>query len=130
MAASRRDREAILRQASNAIAGARALEPVTRRALARARSVRESTNVRRAAFADVVDVPTRVEASNLPSDLTPRQREILALLAQGLGTRQIAARLWLSPATVRNHVGSLMSALGVHSRLQALAEARRRGLID
>lgn len=61
--------------------------------------------------------------------LTSREREILVLLAQGIATRDIAVLLHIAPHTVRSHVQSLMSKLGVHSRLEAVAAARRRGLI-
>ena len=61
--------------------------------------------------------------------LTPRQLEVLHLLAQGHSTAQIAERLAIQPETVRNHIRGLLRALGVHSRLQAVSEARRRGLI-
>jgi len=61
--------------------------------------------------------------------LSRRQREILELIDAGYGTRDIARRLELSPATVRNHVGALMQALGVHSRIEALAVARERNLL-
>lgn len=61
--------------------------------------------------------------------LTPRQQDVLDLLARGQSTRQIAASLHLSRETVRNHIRDLLRALGAHSRIEALAEARRRGLI-
>jgi two-component system nitrate/nitrite response regulator NarL len=61
--------------------------------------------------------------------LTSRELEILVLLAQGVATRDIAVLLHIAPHTVRSHVQSLMSKLGVHSRLEAVASARRRGLI-
>jgi len=56
--------------------------------------------------------------------LTPRQVEVLRLLQQGRSTKQIAAELHLSPETVRNHVRRLFRALGVNSRLEAVAAAR------
>ena len=56
--------------------------------------------------------------------LTPRQVEVLRLLEQGRSTKQIAAELHLSTETVRNHVRRLFRALGVHSRLEAVAAAR------
>jgi PAS domain S-box-containing protein len=59
-----------------------------------------------------------------PPHLTPRQVEVLHLLEQGHSTKQIAAELHLSTETVRNHVRRLCRALGVHSRLQAVAAAR------
>ncbi len=59
-----------------------------------------------------------------PPHLTPRQVEVLRLLEQGRSTKQIAAELNLSTETVRNHVRRLFQALGVNSRLEAVAAAR------
>jgi PAS domain S-box-containing protein len=56
--------------------------------------------------------------------LTPRQVEVLRLLEQGRSTKQIAGELHLSTETVRNHIRRLFRALGVHSRLEAVAAAR------
>jgi PAS domain S-box-containing protein len=56
--------------------------------------------------------------------LTPRQSEVLGLLERGHSTRQIAEELHLSPETVRIHIRHLLRALGVHSRLEAVALAR------
>ena len=56
--------------------------------------------------------------------LTPRQVEVLRLLEQGRSTKQIAAELHLSTETVRNHIRHLFRALGVNSRLEAVAVAR------
>jgi DNA-binding NarL/FixJ family response regulator len=61
--------------------------------------------------------------------LTPRQLEVLTYLSDGLSTKQIAERLWLSGATVRNHVSAILAALEVHSRLEAVAQARKLGLL-
>jgi PAS domain S-box-containing protein len=60
-----------------------------------------------------------------PSHLTPRQTEVLRLLQRGRSTEQIAGELHLSTETVRNHVRQLLRALGVHSRLEAVAAVRR-----
>jgi DNA-binding NarL/FixJ family response regulator len=60
--------------------------------------------------------------------LTPRQVEVLRLLEQGRSTKQIAADLHLSTETVRNHIRRLFRALGVHSRLEAVAVARTEAL--
>jgi PAS domain S-box-containing protein len=59
-----------------------------------------------------------------PAHLTPRQVEVLRLLEQGRSTKQIAAELHLSTETVRNHVRRLFRALGVNTRLEAVAAAR------
>jgi DNA-binding CsgD family transcriptional regulator len=61
--------------------------------------------------------------------LMPRQHEIVVLVAEGLVTKQIARRLWLSPATVRNHVAAILTALEAHSWLEAVAKASRLGLL-
>ena len=57
--------------------------------------------------------------------LTPRQAEVLRLLEHGRSTKQIAEELHLTTETVRNHVRNLLRALGVHSRIEAVAAARR-----
>jgi DNA-binding CsgD family transcriptional regulator len=62
--------------------------------------------------------------------LTPRQHQILHLLARGASTEQMAAELHLQVVTIRNHVRRLLQALGVHSRLEAIVVARRDGLLD
>lgn len=61
--------------------------------------------------------------------LTGRQLEILRLVADGVSTGEIASRLYLSRATVRNHVAATLRALEAHSRIEAVAIARRRGLL-
>jgi PAS domain S-box-containing protein len=72
-------------------------------------------------FADVADESPRAPHP----DLTPRQGEVLRQLEQGRSTEQIAERLHLSPETVRNHIRAVLRALDVHSRLEAVAVARR-----
>jgi two-component system nitrate/nitrite response regulator NarL len=62
--------------------------------------------------------------------LTPREREILALTAQGLLAPDIGRRLYLSPATVKTHLQRLYGKLGVSDRAAAVAEAMRRGLLE
>jgi len=59
--------------------------------------------------------------------LSEREREVLRLAAHGLQNKDIARRLGLSPATVRNHVHNTLEKLGVHSKLEAVALAYRRG---
>jgi DNA-binding CsgD family transcriptional regulator len=61
--------------------------------------------------------------------LTPRQREVLELLGEGASTEAIAERLAISVQTVRNHIRQILQRLRVHSRLAAVAVARRDGLI-
>jgi PAS domain S-box-containing protein len=61
-------------------------------------------------------------------DLTPREKDVLNLLADGLADKEIAAELGLSPNTVRNHVAALYSKTDVHSRGEAIVWARERGV--
>jgi len=61
--------------------------------------------------------------------LTPRQTEVLALIADGASTKQVAQRLHLSQETVRNHVRNILRRLRVHSRVEAVAAAYRQGLL-
>jgi PAS domain S-box-containing protein len=61
-------------------------------------------------------------------ELTPREREVLRLLAEGLGTEEMAALLNISLATTRNHVQSVLNKLRVHSRLEAVAYVYQNGL--
>jgi PAS domain S-box-containing protein len=61
--------------------------------------------------------------------LTPRQNQVLHLLAAGRSTSQIAAELHLSIDTVRNHIRRMLKTLGVHSRIEALAVAHREGIL-
>jgi DNA-binding NarL/FixJ family response regulator len=62
-------------------------------------------------------------------DLTRRQAEILELMAVGLGTRAIAEELELKPSTAAWHVQAVLEKLGAHSRLEAVAQASRLGLL-
>lgn len=61
--------------------------------------------------------------------LTPRETEVLKLLASGANTKIAAQRLGVSPSTIRNHVQNMFMKLGVHSRLEAVAYARTHELL-
>jgi len=61
--------------------------------------------------------------------LTNREREILALLADGLGNKQIATRLGISTNTVKTHLELLFEKIGVRSRAEAVAVGVRRGML-
>ncbi|SEL84811.1 response regulator transcription factor [Nonomuraea pusilla] len=62
--------------------------------------------------------------------LTPRERETLLLLAEGAGTAEISERLGIARNTTRNHVQHVLEKLGARSKLEAVAIARREGLVD
>lgn len=76
----------------------------------------------------------KVKVAQLPgsalTDLTSREKDVLGLICEGLADKEIAARLKLAPNTVRNHVATMYSKLGVHSRAEAIVWARERALFS
>jgi PAS domain S-box-containing protein len=80
-------------------------------------------------FGQISDVEEEPDDPS-PPHLTPRQTEVLRLLKRGRSTEQIAQELHLSTETVRNHVRHLLRALGVHTRLEAVAVARQEHLVS
>ena len=72
----------------------------------------------------------RREMDSQLESLTPREKEVLRLMAEGMSSRDIAARLGISYTTVRTHIRSLGSKLGVHSKLEVIVKARELGLIE
>jgi len=62
--------------------------------------------------------------------LTPREREVLRMMAQGVSSREIAGALGISYTTVRTHIRSLGGKLGVHSKIEAIIKARELALVD
>ncbi|MBO9553991.1 response regulator transcription factor [Cellulomonas sp.] len=83
----------------------------------------------RALIAHLLDraTPTTVDTSAL-HDLTPREQEVVALVAQGLSNEQIAAQLYLSPLTAKTHVNRAMTKLGARDRAQLVVFAYQAGL--
>jgi DNA-binding NarL/FixJ family response regulator len=100
-------------------AGDAALDPAVQHhvvaALANERTARDAPDPRDAAAA-------------LPDDLTPRESEVLALIAEGLTNNEIAERLVVSPTTVKSHINHLFAKTGLRDRAQAVAYAYRTGL--
>lgn len=78
----------------------------------------------------VTRTPEEQSADLLAGQLTPREREVLSLLVEGNDNREIARRLAVSSNTVRTHVQSILTKLGVRSRLQAAAFAVRHQVVE
>jgi DNA-binding NarL/FixJ family response regulator len=72
----------------------------------------------------------RREAETQLERLTPREKEVLRMMAEGAASRDIASRLGISYTTVRTHIRSLGSKLGVHSKLEAIVKARELALVE
>jgi DNA-binding NarL/FixJ family response regulator len=82
------------------------------------------------ALARLVAGTTGITPGREQANLTEREREVLALLVQGLGTRRIADRLVITPATVKYHVQHLFAKLGVASRTQLVSVALQHHLVE
>jgi DNA-binding NarL/FixJ family response regulator len=72
--------------------------------------------------------PTEPAADTLPDELTPREAEVLVLIAEGLSNVEIAARLFVSQTTVKSHINHLFAKAGLRDRAQAVNYAYRTGL--
>ena len=122
---------------------ARALRVGVRAILPRDSSVEEIHSAVYAAHRGLVlldpgvtsELASRVPSDNsgIPSEaldeLTPREIEVLRMLAEGLGNKEIAARLAISEHTVKFHISSILDKLGASSRTEAVTLGIRRGLI-
>ncbi|MGY0490132.1 response regulator transcription factor [Streptomyces sp. WG-D5] len=72
--------------------------------------------------------PAAAPPRPLPEDLTPREREVLALIGQGLPNRAIAEKLFISEATVKTHINNLFAKAGLRDRADAVRRAIAAGL--
>jgi DNA-binding NarL/FixJ family response regulator len=73
--------------------------------------------------------PPEIEPSLAGAELTPRESEVLEMVARGIDNREIAKALYLSQHTVKNHVSSILVKLQVENRIQAAVHAVRKGLV-
>jgi DNA-binding NarL/FixJ family response regulator len=82
----------------------------------------------------VPTAPLAAEAAASPEaereELTPREQEVLALLAEGLSNKEIASRLDISDHTAKFHVNSILQKMGAQKRVEAVVRAARLGIID
>ena len=89
-----------------------------------------SPGVTRRLIAEFAARPTHQPAAAYRLEvLTDREREVLALVGEGLGNDDIAARLYMSPATAKTHVSRIMTKLAVHDRAQLVVLAYETGLV-
>ncbi|MFJ9865692.1 LuxR C-terminal-related transcriptional regulator [Streptomyces sp. NPDC101165] len=89
------------------------------RAVASGQSVLDPTTTARLMHSLRADPATTPSLPPEPADLSPRERDILALIGDGLTNREIGKRLYLSEKTVKNHISRLPAKLGVQRRVQA-----------
>lgn len=82
-----------------------------------------------AVLASLSVAPTTAAADTPAHSLTPREIEVLSMLAEGLGNKTVARRLGISEHTVKFHVGSIFSKLNVSSRTEAVTVGVRQGLV-
>lgn len=121
--ATLRERDRLTRQVQDAVG--KALVDV----LAEARSAVEAgPEAARTALGRVE--ATVADTLGVMRELTPRERDVLRLMVDGLANKEIAARLGLSDKTVKTHVSSVLAKLGVADRTQAAVLAVRSGLLD
>jgi two-component system, NarL family, response regulator YdfI len=82
-----------------------------------------------AALASLAAAPTTAVTDTPAQPLTPREVEVLHMLAEGLGNKTIARRLGISEHTVKFHVGSIFAKLNASSRTEAVTLGVRQGLV-
>jgi DNA-binding NarL/FixJ family response regulator len=81
-------------------------------------------------FVDPALMPAFIEGKEQTELLTPREREILQLLADGMSNADVSERLYISPETVKSHVRHILTKLDADTRTQAVAIALREAMID
>ena len=79
---------------------------------------------------DSTIVPQPEQPEDMDEALTPRETEVLRLLAEGFSNREIAARLEISEHTIKFHIGSILGKLGASTRTEAVTRGLRSGLIE
>jgi DNA-binding NarL/FixJ family response regulator len=124
--------EEILEALRRVTSGQAALDPAVQRQLVEAiASGTEPEPSDRPEPSDQPEPSDRSERSEAspPDRLTPREAEVLALIAEGLSNTEIAGRLFVSEATVKSHINHLLAKIDARDRAQAVAYAYRHGLV-
>ncbi len=129
---SSRERGAMIRAAIEARAALRDVAAAAAEAAAQARSVARALDVALAALGaaeagQATMGPVLPASSRAPAGLSPREREVLALVAEGRSNKAIAEALFVSPNTVKTHVAALLNKLHADSRVQLATIAARHG---
>jgi DNA-binding NarL/FixJ family response regulator len=75
-------------------------------------------------------IKEKISMDNPYNALTPREQEVMRLLAEGLSSKDVADKLFISPKTVENHRAKIMSKLDLHSTMELVRYAAKLGLID
>ncbi len=90
------------------------------------------TSVSQQVVKKLAGLPAKEVLSTSPGyeALTPREQEVMALLAEGMAVRKIAEQLFISPKTAENHRSNIMRKLGLHSTIELVRYAAKIGLID
>jgi DNA-binding NarL/FixJ family response regulator len=125
------DRVALQRATVDARAALEDAALAAAEAAAQALSVAEALDEALAILANVPSSAIMPPANALPhpvAELSPREREVLALVAEGHSNKAIAEALFVSPNTVKTHVASLLNKLHVHTRAQLAVVAARQGV--
>jgi DNA-binding NarL/FixJ family response regulator len=77
----------------------------------------------------VQQLPFGAPGRRRSDELSPREEEVLQLIADGLAPNEVAERLYISPRTVKNHLASAYAKLGARDRTDAVLKAVRRGIV-
>lgn len=90
------------------------------------------TSISHAVVENLLKVPIKEArvADESYGTLTPREQEVMRLLAEGLSSKDVAEKLFISPKTVENHRANIMKKLGLHSTIELIRYAAKLGLID
>lgn len=81
-------------------------------------------------FSKISKPSRRIKDESIPDPLSPREVEILRIVATGASNKEIADQLFISEGTVKNHLSSILGKLGVRDRMQAILRAKELGIIE